>query len=781
MNCSVLVMSCDAYEDTWQPFFKLYKKYWDCPYDTYICTEYKECKYAKTIKTTGSWTNRVRQALEQIKTEYVIFLLDDFFLRNKVDQKRLDLVFTYFKPNIACFNLEQVNNHKLAEPSLNGFKNRQNKQMYQCSCQPTVWNREKLINLLQEDMTPWEWETQILDSEYDFFINTGDLIFDIGYYGANWGIVRGKWATECIDLFEKENIKIDFSKRGFVDMKLSIIIPYRETKELTDKLLDKLLPQLTKETELILVEDGSKDYTSKGYMRVIHAPVKDYIGASSLRNNGLDNANGKYIAFIDSDDMVSDNYIATILEKAKQDFDYCYMSWKDTNGNEYIIDNEPPEWNKSVWNCIYNRELIGNERFDENRVYGEDWDFNDRVRKGKRENITDIMYIYTVNRNGSITQNYCQGNIREVKPITAQIVMYQKFLSEVGGIESFVYDFARKFYKEHDILFLHDPNEVDPKQIRRLSKLIKCQAYNGEDIVCETYLNCNFSKNIADNVTATSGNYIDMAHTDYGAMGWSYQAHPKTTLTVCVSETVETSLKQQYPRIKTIVIPNFILPIEPKRTLYLVSATRLSWEKGYERMKMLAKRLNEHEIPFLWQVFTPDKPDEEIDGFVFMNSRLDVTNFTNKADYFIQLSETEGDGRATKEALSLGTPVIATKYPAIIEQGFVDGKHGYLLDFELNNIDDVINKMYDNKLEFEPFNFDYSGMWNFLGKKQKSNYIYDEKKILQPIQKTKWVVKTDQTVKGDDGITAKKGQFVVVNSIQRQRMLIDYGLIERSA
>lgn len=211
---TVFVLSCDNYSDTWKPFYTLFKKYWDCPYDVYIVTETKDCEYFKTIKTTGSWTERVKKALEQIESEYVIILLDDFFIRRKVDQQRIDYCIGKFEPDIAVFNFETEYSPNI-EVGLDGFKQRPNKSEYLCSCQPSIWNRKILIELLDKAMTAWDWELQILDSKYRFFINSGDLIFDIGdkYCGR---IIRGKWVRkDVVVFFEQENIDVDYSKRGF--------------------------------------------------------------------------------------------------------------------------------------------------------------------------------------------------------------------------------------------------------------------------------------------------------------------------------------------------------------------------------------------------------------------------------------------------------------------------------------------------------------------------------------------------------------------------------------
>ena len=195
-------------------------------------------------------------------------------------------------------------------------------------------------------------------------------------------------------------------------MKLSIITPYYNTFEYTIKLAEVLIPQLTDEVEWIIICDGCPIQELDDEIRRIcqeHDNWNTEIillsqnsgGASVPRNKGLDYAKGEYIAFIDSDDLVSNNYVRTILEKTKENWDYCYMSWKSRQ-METIITKEPPSWNCCIWNCIYKRELIGNERFDPKLKMAEDFDFNKRVRKGKRGNIKDILYLYNIDTPNSL-------------------------------------------------------------------------------------------------------------------------------------------------------------------------------------------------------------------------------------------------------------------------------------------------------------------------------------------------------------------------------------------
>ena len=190
--------------------------------------------------------------------------------------------------------------------------------------------------------------------------------------------------------------------------KLTIIIPYYDRFEQITKLIKTLNPQLTDEVETIIVDDCSPTPIKILDDRIKVIRLEENSGGASVpRNVGLDNATGEYVVFIDSDDLVKQNYIEKILEKIKTtNFDYCFFSWESKAG-KIIIRNNPPSWNCCVWNCIYKREKIGDIRFDPKLKIAEDYDFNLKVRTGKKENIIDILYYYEIDTPNSLIK---QGN-----------------------------------------------------------------------------------------------------------------------------------------------------------------------------------------------------------------------------------------------------------------------------------------------------------------------------------------------------------------------------------
>ena len=182
-------------------------------------------------------------------------------------------------------------------------------------------------------------------------------------------------------------------------MQLSIITPYYNTLEYIKKLRDVLEPQLNDKIEWIIVDDGCNEKKLDSFKaKVIHLPTNSG-GASKPRNIGLDNAKGKYIAFIDSDDIVSDDYIQEVLKYLKTDI--VFISWKSKVHDIKII-TKPPHWNCAVWCRVYKRELIGKTRFDEKLRKAEDWVFNQQVKPKTSLVIKEQIYIYNNGRKGSI-------------------------------------------------------------------------------------------------------------------------------------------------------------------------------------------------------------------------------------------------------------------------------------------------------------------------------------------------------------------------------------------
>lgn len=193
-------------------------------------------------------------------------------------------------------------------------------------------------------------------------------------------------------------------------MKLSIIIPYFETYELTEMLIKTLSIQNDpKNIEIIVIDDGCKEtrldklkyLLCMDNMKIWH---QENMGVAKSRNKGIELAKGKYVAFIDCDDMITPNYVKSLLERIECcEKDIINFNWLDYSEN--VVYKKPA--NYAPWKAIYKKETM--LKFREDREYGEeDVDFqleiNDKLAKGEYSitYLNRVLYIYNSNREGSL-------------------------------------------------------------------------------------------------------------------------------------------------------------------------------------------------------------------------------------------------------------------------------------------------------------------------------------------------------------------------------------------
>lgn len=165
-------------------------------------------------------------------------------------------------------------------------------------------------------------------------------------------------------------------------MKLvSIIVPIYNVESYLKACLDSLVNQTYSTIEIIAVDDGSKDssgtiadeYASKySNVRVIH---KQNGGLSSARNAGLEVAKGDYIAFIDSDDLVSLDYVELMAMALDKGYDYaeCFNMAFDGEGNQWPYEYQSKSEISEIDFKEKPNELINVAMFVRGNMYSRDF------------------------------------------------------------------------------------------------------------------------------------------------------------------------------------------------------------------------------------------------------------------------------------------------------------------------------------------------------------------------------------------------------------------------
>lgn len=135
---------------------------------------------------------------------------------------------------------------------------------------------------------------------------------------------------------------------------ISVIIPVYKVEEYLGRCVNSILEQLYNNLEIILVDDGSPDncgricdeYAKKDdRVKVIH---KKNGGLSDARNVGINEATGKYLVFVDSDDYVTNDYISylyNIMKGSDSDIGICKVKVVN-DGNEKSVNNKKSDIKK---------------------------------------------------------------------------------------------------------------------------------------------------------------------------------------------------------------------------------------------------------------------------------------------------------------------------------------------------------------------------------------------------------------------------------------------------
>ena len=204
-----------------------------------------------------------------------------------------------------------------------------------------------------------------------------------------------------------------------------------------------------------MVDDGSNDksgeicdeYAEKNQrIKVFH---KKNGGVSSARNIGLDNAKGKWIVFIDADDLVKESYLANLLEHSQKQVDlvisyaeihngdninkesYPSKLIDDTNFESMFIENDM-NWHTSPWSKLYKRSIIEEHRlrFCEGMHIGEDAVFlySYMLYSNQIYISNDTDYCYFAYNEGSLT--------KRVNSLDSEILAYNQIRTIIESMIS---------------------------------------------------------------------------------------------------------------------------------------------------------------------------------------------------------------------------------------------------------------------------------------------------------------------------------------------------------
>ncbi|MCQ2744737.1 MAG: hypothetical protein MJ230_08130 [bacterium] len=229
-DVTILVNSCDLYEDAWYPFFYLLNEQWPgCPYKIVLNTETLNfsCDFLKvtTINSNPkfSWSKRLLNVLSKIDTEFVFFVLDDEFLLKPVNVEEFDKLIGYMKNNPDVGVIYPHKNEKQPE-TIGGkyFSRDLIKNAHRLVCIASVWRKDYLKKILRKHESPWEFEAYapIRSKRYKYQIlqynkDMPDLFVYDNQLQKGYGITSRKWLPNTKKLFDSYGIKVNYDNLGW--------------------------------------------------------------------------------------------------------------------------------------------------------------------------------------------------------------------------------------------------------------------------------------------------------------------------------------------------------------------------------------------------------------------------------------------------------------------------------------------------------------------------------------------------------------------------------------
>ena len=285
---------------------------------------------------------------------------------------------------------------------------------------------------------------------------------------------------------------------------LSIIVPLYNAEKYVDECVQGLINQKTTyKYEIILINDGSKDYTEyridsikKRYSDKVRVLCQNNSGISGARNTGMSVAKGKYFAFIDQDDKVSDCFVQRMMDNAiKYNADIVKSAYCDVKSfgrkrvSEAILcvssngmKKELFDYRSYVYPGVFRRQLFDHIQFPVGFWY-EDMIIRTLIYRQANVfvHIPDVLYYKSFHSNNSSLKVW---NINSIKALDHLYLSLDLIVAnDKLGLPRDLWLY-QCIMREYTSIFAMRIRKLD-ENVRRLAFLRACSVL--DELFCEEY------------------------------------------------------------------------------------------------------------------------------------------------------------------------------------------------------------------------------------------------------------------------------------------------------
>lgn len=224
----VMVLSCDKNADILPYFFQFFRESWkDFDDEIFVNIESVReidssfvCRYpTRVYQWDDPWSARFLDCLKEVQKEYVLVLLDDFFLTSEVDEEEIDKCVERMEkdPSIACFNFDYSKSPYISQ-EFERYVLVDKKAPFRMNLQAALWRKTTLQRFMRKHENPWQfeiWGSKRIRRYSDKVYHLDKNVPKVFTYPRGGVLADGKWNTnETVRFLKDRGIVFDESIRG---------------------------------------------------------------------------------------------------------------------------------------------------------------------------------------------------------------------------------------------------------------------------------------------------------------------------------------------------------------------------------------------------------------------------------------------------------------------------------------------------------------------------------------------------------------------------------------
>lgn len=284
---------------------------------------------------------------------------------------------------------------------------------------------------------------------------------------------------------------------------VSIIVPCYNVEKYVEECVNSVILQDYQNWECILINDGSKDNTYDIIKNLalkdnrINVLTQENLGLSATRNKGIENATGEFLFFLDSDDILSNDAISTLVSSFQNNdiitgiiTSATFSKGNMTRGSQLLHPKEGAiNFENSEFEVLRRTMETGLTPVAQNRLYRKDfidqhqlrfksgilhedelWFFETMLLAKNVKFINKETYFYRSDNQDSITKNVGDRNLESYLQVMEDIVKKYSKHKNFSSISSWYAVYIKKIFLDFAI---RERSKLSDEIILRLESALK--------------------------------------------------------------------------------------------------------------------------------------------------------------------------------------------------------------------------------------------------------------------------------------------------------------------